>query len=359
MGDMTEQDLLDMAVREHMSCGDADGSGIFFEFNGTRVYVCILPRNGSSTKSTRHLQPKDRPLQDHLIDLLPDGHGDYEEMEREVLGAILKADKPLFSQLATSQPPRREHQTLRQLLLNKILYFRFEADKNATSLVPIEHSQGYRGDVVEMVLDPDFEKELDIYGPIPWYTPEDIVVKNVLRQSVMHVAAAVCVDGCDMFCKSQSEPRRLQGNLDAQSIKFLGKILNEYPQQGSIRVPQLLGYIHDKDTKEILGFLRQWVPGRNLEEINLSTTAVETKQKWISQLRETVQLLNELGIVFAEVNPLNVIIDEKDDAWLVGGWDDPENVCAAREFMGMVGGDGLGLEKMEKFLSGNEYVFYL
>ncbi|KAL6363167.1 hypothetical protein LRP88_02575 [Fusarium phalaenopsidis] len=158
------------------------------------------------------------------------------------------------------------------------------------------------------------EQDLMDMAVLKHYTPEDIVVKNVLTQSIKTAIAAVRVDGRDTLCKSQSEPSRLQDGPEARELECLGKILKEYPQQGSIRVPQLLGYIHGKDAKKILGFLRQWVPGRNLREIDLSATVAETKQKWASQIRETVQLLHRLGIVWADPNPLHVIIDEKDDA---------------------------------------------
>lgn len=102
MGDMTEQDLMDMAVLKHVSHSQGDGISVFFQFDCTRVYVCIFPSNGSSTKDTRHLQPKDRPLQDHLIDIFSGdlGYRAYEEIKKlhgEILGTILKAGKPLFS----------------------------------------------------------------------------------------------------------------------------------------------------------------------------------------------------------------------------------------------------------------------
>ncbi|KAJ4206733.1 hypothetical protein NW767_003021 [Fusarium falciforme] len=160
-----------------------------------------------------------------------------------------------------------------------------------------------------------------------------------------------------MLCKSQSEPSRLQDGPEARELECLGKILKEYPQQGSIRFPQLLGYIHDKDTKKILGFLRQWVPGRNLREIDPSATAAETKQKWASQIRETVQLLDKLGIVWADADPLHVIIDEKDDAWLIEVGDGLEEGWVGMELMDTTDGDEQGLERIEKFLSGKDDVF--
>ncbi|KAM6528793.1 hypothetical protein FALCPG4_009748 [Fusarium falciforme] len=160
-----------------------------------------------------------------------------------------------------------------------------------------------------------------------------------------------------MLCKSQSEPSRLQDGPEARELECLCKILKEYLQQGSIRVPQLLGYIHDKDTKKILGFLWQWVPGRNLREIDLLATAAETKQKWASQIREAVQLLHKLGIVWADANPLHVIIDEKDDAWLFEVGDGLEEDWVGMELMDTTDGDEQGLGRIEKFLSGKDDVF--
>ncbi|UPL00835.1 hypothetical protein LCI18_011769 [Fusarium solani-melongenae] len=313
MGDVTEQDLMDMAVMKNMRHSQGDDAS-----------------------------PKDRPLQDHLIDIISEdwGHRDREEIGKfhgEIFGTIMKAGKPLFSQLATSQqPPRPEHPTLHQLLLAKMLYFRLEADTSPASLVPIHHSEGYSVDVLlNMVLDPTFEKELDIYGPIPWYTPEGIVT----------IIAVVCVDGRDISCKSQSEPSRLRDGLEARELKC------------SIRVPQLLGCIHDKDTKKILGFVRQWVPGWNLFEIDLSATSAETKQKWASQIRETVQLLHELGIAWADPNPFYVIIDERDDAWLIEVGDELEEFRPGMEFMDTTERYDQDLDMIEKFLGGDENVF--
>ncbi|EEU45614.1 uncharacterized protein NECHADRAFT_80693 [Fusarium vanettenii 77-13-4] len=331
-----------------------------FELHGTHIHVSIFPSNGLSTKDSNHLQPKDRPLQDHLIDIFSQVFKCEDSEERkslhdEVLGVILKAGKPLFSQL-TPKTPTRERSTLHRFLFAEILYFRLDCDSGAASVVPVEPEEAYAaGHLINRELGQTSEEELDLCEHIPRYTPEDIVVKNVFMKGVRHVTAAVLVDGRDMFCKAQGGPSQLRGGPEGRELEYLGKILKAFPQQDSVRVPQLLGYIHDKDTKRILGFLRQWVPGQNLGiEIDLAATATETKQKWASQIRESVQLLHKHGLVWGDAKPCNVIIDEQDDAWLIDfgggfttGWVDSQ-------LAETIEGDEQALERIMALLSSKD-----
>ncbi|RSL58578.1 hypothetical protein CEP51_014060 [Fusarium floridanum] len=360
MGEMTEQEMMSNAFIEQICSSDGKGASIAFELRGTQIHVSIFPSNDSSTKDSRHLQPEDRPLQDHLIDALSRDssgrpYGEHNVSQDEVLGAILKAGKPLFSQL-TPKASSCEPLNLHQILFAEILYFRLEGDSDPASVVPIEYEEAYNIGFFNWDTGQAFEEELDLCEDLPRYAPEDIVVKQVFMKGVKYVTAAVQVDGRDMFCKALGEPRQLRGCPEARELECLGKMLEAFPQQSSIRVPQLLGYVHDKDTKRILGFLRQWVPGQNLGDIYLAPIATETKQKWISQIRESVQLLHEQGLVWGDAKPYNVVIDEKDDAWLIdfgggftAGWVDSQLVET-------IEGDEKALDRIAEFLSGNDDV---
>ncbi|RSL61701.1 hypothetical protein CEP54_006044 [Fusarium duplospermum] len=361
MGEMTEQVTRDNTFVEQICSGDGKGASIAFELRGRQSHVSIFPSNGSSTKDSRHLRLEDRPLQDHLIDALSRDSsdrpfGEHLMSQDEVLGAILKAGEPLFSRL-TPKAPTCEPPTLHQILFAEILYFRLEGDSDPASLVTIESKEAYNnGFIINRALNRASEQELDLCQHLPRYAPEDIVVKHVFMKGIKYVTASVQVDGQDMFCKALGEPRQLQGCPEARELECLGKMLRAFPQQSLIRVPQLLGYVHDKDTKRILGFLRQWVPGRNLGEIYLPPIAAETKQKWILQIRESVQLLHEKGLVWGDVKPHNIVIDEQNDAWLIdfgggftAGWVDSQ-LAETME------GDEKALDRIAEFLSGNEYV---
>ncbi|KAI8725457.1 Protein kinase domain-containing protein [Fusarium sp. LHS14.1] len=358
MSEMTEQDMMDTVFMEETCSGEDRGASMTFELHGTHIHVSIFPSNGSSTNGSNHLQPKDRPLQDHLIDIFSqvlrcEDSDERKVLHEEVLSAILKAGKPLFSKL-TPKMPIREQSTLHEFLFAEILYFSLDCDSDAASVVPVEPEEALAAShLINRELGQPSEEELGLCEHIPLYSPEDVVVKNVFMKGIKRVTAAVLVDGRDMFCKAHGIPSQLRGGPEARELEYLGKILKAFPQQGSIRVAQLLGYIHDKDTKRILGFLRQWVPGRNLGfEIDLAATATETKQKWASQIRESVQLLHKHGIVWGDAKPCNVVIDEQDNAWLIdfGGGFTPGWVDG--QLAETIEGDEQALDRFETFLGG-------
>lgn len=224
-------------------------------------------------------------------------------------------------------------QVLHGLLFPEELYFRLEAAAGHISILPVDPSEAYTALTIDPVFDGAFEEELDIDEFLPRYIPEEIVVTELFSSGASSVAAAVQVDGRDMFCKSCGRPGGLFGTSEGRELECLGKILREPLQKGSMRVPQLLGYVHHKETKQVLGLLRQWVPGRRLSEMNIATTTAETKQKWISQIRQSVQRLHDQGLVWRDGKPSNIVIDERDDAWLIDfgggytdGWVDEELV---------------------------------
>jgi tRNA A-37 threonylcarbamoyl transferase component Bud32 len=154
-----------------------------------------------------------------------------------------------------------------------------------------------------------------------------------------------------MFCKSRGQPSGLFGTSEGRELDCLGKMLKMSPQPKIMRVPQLLGYIHHKDVKQVLGFLRQWVPGRRLSDTDITATTDEKKQKWSLQISETIQHLHKHELVWGDGKSSNIIIDEQDDAWLIDfrggfteGWID-EELSEAKE------GDEQALAKITELLS--------
>ncbi|KAI5459510.1 hypothetical protein BGZ63DRAFT_359139, partial [Mariannaea sp. PMI_226] len=297
----------------------------------------------------------DRPT---VVDLLAgvvlcEDNDEYDEIKDYVLGIILAAGKPLFSQSMPSQgAPTCDHQSLHHLLFPEILYFRLEAAAiDNTSIIPIKSSEAY---TIDPVLDRAFMEELDTNDHLARYIPEKIVVTKLFLRGTSSVAAAVQVDGRDMFCKA----RGLFDTSEGREVEHLGKMLRAFPQQGTLRVPQLLGYIYHKDTKQVLGFLRQWVPGRRLSEIDVANTTAETRRKWVSQIRESIQLLHKQGLVWGDGKPSNIIIDERDDAWLIdfgGGFTDG---WVDKELAETTEGDEQALAKITKLLSGDNVLVF-
>ncbi|KAM0193113.1 hypothetical protein ACHAPI_007843 [Fusarium lateritium] len=328
---------MDDITVNHLHGGNGGGADVVFMFNDRQVSVSIFPSNGSSTKDTRHLGPTERPLQDHLVDLISQAttcqdNDEYEKLEDDVLGVILDAGRLHFSRATVPQEtPTQNGQSLHHILFPQVLYFRLEASTSRTSIVPINPSEANTTLTIDPTLDQGFEEELVIHQDLPRYILEEIVVTKSFVRGASTVTAAVQVRGRDMFCKSRGQPSGLFGTGEGRELECLGEMLKAFPQPNTIQVPQLLGYIHHKDTKQILGFLRQWVPGRRLSDIDVTATAVERRQKWTLQISATIKCLHEHGLIWGDGKSSNIVIDEQDDAWLIDfgggfteGWVDEE-----------------------------------
>ncbi|PNP86549.1 hypothetical protein FNYG_00251 [Fusarium nygamai] len=356
MGDMVEIEATDdIAVYElHGAIGD--GADMVLGFNGCLISVSISPSNGSSAKDTQG--QKDRPLQDHFIDVIDKATvrqdvDEYEELVDEVFIVILDAGRPLFRQLTSSQDRQALGESLHHYLFPPFFHFRLEAPAptGSVSIIPISSDDTNIIYTVDLASDRGFQEELGICQDLPSYTPEELFATEVFERGARSVTAAVHVQGQDMLCKASGEPDRISSTRTGREIQCLHKI-REYFPSGSIRVPQILGYVHHNDTKQILGLLRQWVPGRCLDDIVTSATP-ENKAKWASQVRGTIDALHQHGLIWGNAKTGNIIIDEQDNAWLIDfgggytpGWID-EDLAETKE------GDEQALEKITKLLSGS------
>ncbi|KAF5581285.1 hypothetical protein FPCIR_10278 [Fusarium pseudocircinatum] len=346
----------DIAVYE-LHGGIGDGADMVLEFNGCLVSISILPSNGSSARDTQG--QKDRPLQDHLIDVIDKAtvcqdDEEYEELVNEVFVVILDAGRSLFRQLTSSQGEPALGKSMHHYLFPPFFHFRLEAPAptGSVSIIPISSNETNTIHTVDLASGQDVREELGICQDLPSYTPEELFATEVFERGARSVTATVQVQGQDMLCKASGEPDRISRTRTGREIQCLHKI-REYFVRGSIRVPQLYGYIHHNDTKQILGLLRQWVPGRRLDDI-VTSAPPENKKKWASQVRETIETLHQHGLIWGNGKTGNIIIDEQDNAWLIDfgggytqGWID-EELAETKQ------GDEQALEKITKLLSGSE-----
>ena len=131
-------------------------------------------------------------------------------------------------------------------------------------------------------------------------------------------------------------------------------MLKAFPQSSMVQVPPIIGYIYHKDTKQVLGFLREWVPGRRLSDIDITAATLENREKWRSQISETTERLHEHGLVGGDGKPSNIVIDQKDDAWLIefgGGY---TNGWVDQELADTTEGDKQALRKIRDFIGKGE-----
>lgn len=78
--------------------------------------------------------------------------------------------------------------------------------------------------------------------------------------------------------------------------------------------------------------------------------SAETRQKWASQIRDTVEQMHQIGVVWGDGKASNVIIDEEENAWLIdfgGGWTDG---WVDEELADSVEGDNQAVSRIMNFL---------
>lgn len=166
LSDLEATEMMDDIAVNQLHGGNGGGADIVFTFNDKQISVSIFPSNASSTKATRHLGPGERPLQDHLVDLISQAttcqdDDEFEKLEDEILSVILDAGRPLFSRPIFSQgTPAQNDQFLHHLLFPQILYFRLEAPAGCASIVPINSSEANTTVTIDSTLDQGFEEQL-------------------------------------------------------------------------------------------------------------------------------------------------------------------------------------------------------
>ncbi|KAL2192994.1 hypothetical protein P885DRAFT_72593 [Corynascus similis CBS 632.67] len=126
------------------------------------------------------------------------------------------------------------------------------------------------------------------------------------------------------------------------------------------RVIRLLGVVAAKDGR-VSGLLLTYVNCRRkndgiLDGIYLRRTPIPLRERWVSQIKEAVRQLHEGGVVWGDAKADNVLIDKKNDAWLIdlGGcyaedWVDKEKADTKE-------GDLQGVKRIVEYLFSEGYV---
>ncbi|KAI9768867.1 MAG: hypothetical protein M1839_003950 [Geoglossum umbratile] len=92
---------------------------------------------------------------------------------------------------------------------------------------------------------------------------------------------------------------------------------------GGIRISRLFGIVVLHGTNTAVGMLLDWIPGCDLD--GMGWVPPNTLNIWKEQIVDIVKELHKFGIVWGDVSPNNVIIDEDSNAWAVdfgGGFTD-------------------------------------
>jgi hypothetical protein len=300
-------------VQIHASTSEieSDGAEIIFEFNSKQISVSVFPSHSGHAS------------ENHLITLLGEaviGDDDerQEEILDEVLDVILGAGKPQFAQVAPLRASTPSNVDLHSLLYPETFNFRLQTIDGKTSIIPTAPDEALTDP--KPTADYGTESEFEINTQLPQYTTKEIVVVESIMSS--GTVTRVMVNGEEMLCKARRTGLNDQNLL--RELVCLQKI--HAVCSDDIRVPKLLGYVKHAEDGYIVGLLRHSVRSclnGGLRDIYIPEISRERRQKWAVQIRETVEKLHGIGVFWCDGKIDNVVIDEKDDAWVIdfgGGW---------------------------------------
>ncbi|KAH8668668.1 hypothetical protein BX600DRAFT_435191 [Xylariales sp. PMI_506] len=284
--------------------GDGDGADVVFVFNGQRIAVSIFP--SSPAPHNDNLDREQACCEDHLIDLL--GRAASAEIDDDEYEEIL-------------QPPSQD---LHTLLYPGTLNFRLKTAGDKAAIVPIDPDEAYT--CLEASFDYNTKGRFEIDRSLPQYLPEQILILETF------------------FGLFESDVEQ-----ELASLQKIQKACLHHPT--SIRVPEVLGYAKHSESGCMLGFLREWLPGRRLRDIDIPMISKSSKEKWASQIRETIKQLHEIEVIWGDGKAGNVIIDEEGNAWLIdfgGGFTEG---WVEEELAGTLEGDEQAVKKIMEFLN--------
>jgi serine/threonine protein kinase len=124
----------------------------------------------------------------------------------------------------------------------------------------------------------------------------------------------------------------------------------------SIRVPKLAGLVEIAETRKLVGILEAYIPHHPenpsiLQDLEISTTSELRRKKWTAQIRETVDQLHGIGVVWGGGKPHNVLINsDTDDAWLIDFGRGSTDDWVDEEIMETKKSDEQAVEKIFRFL---------
>ncbi|KAI0856027.1 hypothetical protein F4860DRAFT_427604 [Xylaria cubensis] len=329
---------------ESVSSGCGDRVTLSIRWNKARIKVDLDP------------SPTGDTIQDSLIEKYNAAAEDRDDEEEEmisdqILDAIVQAGRLLFDRLAPPPAPDASSpEDLHSLIFPKeySFYFRTNVETNAAELIP----KGNDDTKTDEEFDLKYQLSANQDLVLPKFSTRDIhVLEKLLGDGYI---ARVSAGGREMCCKVGDE---LRADASQRELSCLLTI-STCQHAAALRVPKLLGLVEAADDGRTIGLLQEYVPCsdtwelstlRNIESV--SSIAKARREKWASQIQETVHLLHQIGVTWGDGKADNVLIHrDTDDVWIIdfgGGWTDG---WVGQELSGTVEGDFVAVKKILEFL---------
>ncbi|KAI1037610.1 hypothetical protein LB503_009448 [Fusarium chuoi] len=228
-------------------------------------------------------------------------------------------------------------------------------------LFPETHRYNIRGDGDELVSVPskDNSEVTPIFGihlpeetcaPWAWYDPKEIQLPEKRKTHgppSYRPSKVLLKDGKSAFFKPMrhGDEKSFINELDRY------KSIHDAHLDESLRISRLIGLARD-DTGRVFGLLLTYIDcgHRTLRCAAKPGMSRELKQTWAQQVNDTLQQLHIADLIWVDAKPDNVLVDQKNDAWLIDFGGGYTNGWVPKELSGTVEGDLQGLRKINEFL---------
>ncbi|RSM19919.1 hypothetical protein CDV31_001279 [Fusarium ambrosium] len=330
-----------------MNAGDDESADVTFQYNSRRITLSLFASPNQTQEN----------LEDRLIRLLNEAivadDKEYDAITDQIYDIFMDLGRIPFSRIAplsTSLPSKDLH----SLLYPETFDYRLQTVDGVASIFPINPDEAVS--VPNTGPNPEVVTEFQPIKTIPRYSSRDVHVQEVLVSGYGTVCR-VQVGSQTMLCKAQGQG--LESPSLERELVAMQKIWNACSGPGvSIRVPHLQGYVTFADSRDIIGLLRDWVQpssyGSTLRDMDIAAVPKELKKKWSDQIRETVDKLHQLGVIWGDGKASNVVVDQENNIWLIdfaGGW---TKGWVDEELADSMDGDNQAVRNITRFLGVEE-----
>ncbi|CAK7220175.1 hypothetical protein SCUCBS95973_004069 [Sporothrix curviconia] len=350
--------------------GDEFEADVVMLFNDEQISVTVLAPCQSSGSS----------IEKHVVDLIRQASVDnYNTLASAILDIIQPAGEEEFRRVAPKAPALSSHRSntkLHALLYPKTHYFAFrrEAADAQPKIVPMSSSEVQARAWAPPPCDNGLDEDRNHF---PRYTTNDIdVIEEILSGGTVtrvrvvprnngddvdshdsHDVHDIHTASNDLLCKATdcaSGPiacpalrRELVCLLTLHEHNYQVSSSSAPTESMRVCTPRLVGLVTHPENQRIVGFVREWIPGKRLADVlkhekRGKPLSSHHKQRWAQRLRASVDALHALGLVWGDGKTGNLIVgvggadnvtgaghgEEEapvSDLWLIdfgGGWTD-------------------------------------
>ncbi|KAK4542450.1 hypothetical protein LTR36_006702 [Oleoguttula mirabilis] len=161
------------------------------------------------------------------------------------------------------------------------------------------------------LMEPLVLRELDLPPAAPLVDASTVFLAEYdLKATVLHGRVTVGNSDAAFFFKPRVYLREPDFDREVRVLTALHS-MPDVP-----RSPYFAGCVTSKKGTTVLGLLVQWIDATKLADTSIEQRSMYIP-KWRAQVRATLEVLHEHGVIWGDANAWNILIDRRGDAWVI------------------------------------------